>query len=513
MPPLPHSDPRRALSVVRRAAAPVATGVLGALAFPPFDLWPLALLAPIPLLSAWREVGARRAAADGFIAGVMFFGIVVVWTWYFGVVAYFPFVAALAAYWAGTGALVALASARGVSGPWITAAVWTLLEALRGRWPLGGFSWGELGYAFHDVPVARSVAAWGGVLLVSFIAVLVAAFLAEAWAHREAGERGVRAVARPVLGVVGVVAIAVAAHLTLPDVEDAGLLRVAIVQGNNLNRDLTPEERAERFLPASHFALARDLEGPLDLVILPESSLDHDDPRIDAYLERELAAIATRLDAAVLANASVEIEGGRLHNTNFLYGTDGALRGTYIKMHLVPYGEYVPGRGFLEGLIDELEQIPRDHAPGDDRRIFTVGGVRLANLICFESAFTEISRAYATDGAEVLVVSTNNRSFRRSANSAQHVAIGQMRAAETGRPLVQAAISGKSAFIDRDGDVIATTDLFERTTLVRAVRGASGRTPYVALGDWVLLLSGAVVVVSTARGVVRERFARPGRRS
>ncbi|MBI2170187.1 MAG: apolipoprotein N-acyltransferase [Actinobacteria bacterium] len=475
---------------------PAATGVLGAIAFPPFDLGPLALVAPIPLFVAWREGGGngraggpRRAAADGFIAGFVFFGIVISWSWHFGVVAYVPFVATLAGYWAGAGALVGLFARRGMRHPMLTSSIWVTFEALRGRWPFGGFSWGEVGYAFHDVPVARSLAGWGGVLAVSLASTLVAATVVEAWA---AGEWRGRLVA--LSGVGAVVLITVAAHAALPETRPAGALAVAVVQGNDKNRDLTAEELDARYLPRSHFELARGLSPPLDLVILPESSLD-EDPRVDPSLEEGLAEIAQRLDSAVLANAAVEIEGGRrLHNTNFLYDPAGRLVGTYVKQHLVPYGEYVPGRRFLEGLIDELEQIPRDHAPGDRRVIFDVGGARIANLICFESAFTELARGYARDGAGVLVVSTNNRSFGRSANAAQHVAIGQMRAAETGRPLVQAAISGRSAFIDHRGDIRATTELFESTTLVRSVEARTGRTPYVVVGDWALALALAVIL-------------------
>ena len=495
---------------MRRLTAPVITGALGALAFPPFELGLVALVAPVPLLVHWRGLSPKRAAADGFVAGTVFFGVVVVWTWYFGVVAYFPFVAVLAASWALAGALISLAARRSVSGPLVTAAVWTLVEALRGRWPFGGFSWGELGYSFHDIPLARSVAAWGGVLFVSFLAILVAASLAEAYATRVGEWRGAL---RSLAGVVGVVVVVAGAHLGLPDLKPAGSLRVAIVQGNDLNRRLTSEELAERYLPRSHFELADGLEGPLDLVILPESSLD-EDPRIDPFLESELARIARRLEAPVLANASVEVDDGeRLENTNFLYDQRGRLVGTYVKQHLVPYGEYVPGRRFLEKIVPQLDQIPRDHVPGDVRRTFRVNGLGLANLICFESAFTEIARAYADDGANVLIVSTNNRSFRRSANTDQHLAIGQMRAAETGRPLVQASISGKSAFVDHRGDVVATTDLFERTTLVRTVQATTGRTPYVVLGDWILVASALLLVASGAFVVMRGRFARSGRHS
>lgn len=509
---------------MRRFAGPVATGLLAALAFPPFDLGPLILIAPVPLLAAWRRRGndVRGAAGDGFVAGVAFFAVVVSWSWYFGAVAYFPFVIVLAAYWALAGAVVGLAARREVSGTWVVAAVWVLIEALRGRWPFGGFSWGEFGYALHDIPVARSLAGWGGVLLISFAVLIAAGFLEQAWWGRAAGswlpDR------KPLVGAGAVVLVALVGHIALPETNETGELRFAIVQGNDKNRDLTPEELADRHLPVSHFDLASTIDVPVDLIVLPESSLD-EDPRIDSFLTENLSSLARGKGAAVLANAAVEIEDGdRLENTNFLYSPEGELVGTYVKQHLVPYGEWVPGRPFLEDIISELDQIPRDQAPGDKRVIFNVAGVRVANLICFESAFTEIPRAYADDGAEVLMVSTNNRSFRRSPNSAQHIALGQIRAAETGRPLVHAAISGASAVIDRDGDIVATTELFDRTTLVRSVRGTTGRTPYVLLGDWVLLVASGLLVAlgvrARRRGTPAEareagagRFAAPRGRS
>ncbi|HVM40945.1 MAG TPA: apolipoprotein N-acyltransferase [Acidimicrobiia bacterium] len=502
---------------VPRRWAVVATGLLLALAFPPFDLGPLALVAPLPLVMRWMHApgGARRAAVDGFIAGAVFFAVLLAWSWYFGVVAYFPFVIVLALYWAAAGGLVGALASRGVRGPWVVAAAWVVFEALRGRWPLGGFSWGEVGYAYHDVPAMRSVAAWGGVLAVSFVSVLVTACLAEAIVRWRGGGRS--AARRPLSVALAAVAVVGLAHVGVPETRDAGTLRVAIVQGNDRNRQLSAGEIRERFLPESHFELAGGLERPLDLVVLPESSLD-EDPRVDPSLDRRLGALARRLDASVLSNAAVEIENGeRLHNTTFWHDPSGELSGTYIKRHLVPFGEYVPGRQFL-GFVDELDQIPRDHAPGSEPAIFTVRGaggeeIDVGNLICFESAFTELARDYAADGAEVLVVSTNNRSFRRSANSSQHIAIGQLRAAETGRSVVHAAVSGRSALIDPDGDVTATTGLFERATLDGMVSARTGRTPYVVAGDWVVLLAGAILVGAAwaarkGSGSTPKRFAR-----
>src|SRR5205085_11699658 len=111
--------------------------------------------------------------------------------------------------------------------------------------------------------------------------------------------------------------------------------------------------------------------------------------------------------------------------------------------------------------IGELSKVPRDFIAGDRDGVFPIGDTRIGTLICFESAFGYQVRPLVRDGADVLVVSTNNRSYRRSANSSQHVAIGQMRAAETGRPVVQAAISGITAVIDADGTVHDRTHLFD----------------------------------------------------
>ncbi len=134
-------------------------GSLLALAFPALDWGPLALVALIPLLWAWQRSGPGRAALYGFLAGVAFFGVLLWWSVYFGAVAIVPFVVAQAAYWAGAGAVVGGLGRRGVRSPWITAAVWVVFEALRSRWPLGGFSWGQVGVALHDFPSpARSPA-------------------------------------------------------------------------------------------------------------------------------------------------------------------------------------------------------------------------------------------------------------------------------------------------------------------------------------------------------------------
>jgi apolipoprotein N-acyltransferase len=131
----------------------------------------------------------------------------------------------------------------------------------------------------------------------------------------------------------------------------------------------------------------------------------------------------------------------------------------------------------------------------------------MGSVICFESAFAPIVSDYVRDGAELLLVSTNNRSYRRSGLSAQHVALSQMRAAETGRPVLHAAISGISAVVDPDGDVHDESELFVNRVTDGTVETTTGDTVYVALGDWVLLVSGLALIVVAIAAVLRPRAA------
>lgn len=504
-----------------RLAAAFGSGLLLAAAFPPLDLGPLALVALTPLLWAWRGAGPREAGLYGGLAGIAFFGVLVEWSRYFGVVAVVPFVLFLSSWWVLAGAVVGWLGRRGLATAPVVAGVWVLVEAARGRVPFGGFPWGDVGYAFHDVGPARALAGWGGVPLVSWVAVavngLVLASAVATFGRRKPETPPPRwTVVRPLAGLVVVIGGAATAAAALPDLTATGRLRVAMVQGNDLNRDPTPEEIRDRYLLRNHLRLAGGISQDVDLIVLPESSLDAD-PRTDGYLDVALSALAGDSDADVLAGTNTPAPGGRLYNTVFHYRPDadpedpsgsGRTDQMYSKRHLVPFGEYVPWRAALS-FIEELQQVPTDYEPGPGPTLFTVDDHALGALICFESAFPAYAREYARLGADALVVLTNNRSYRRSANSAQHLAMGQFRAAETGRPLLQAAISGITAVVDHTGEVQSRTRLFEPTVLIGEVATFEGRTPYTKVGEWAVGGSALLVVGAVAVAARRRRWGTP----
>ena len=480
-----------------RLGAAFGAGILVALSFPPIDLGPLVLVGLVPLLWAWRGARPAHAALYGFAYGIAAFGAELTWVRYFGAVALVPFVAALAGTVALTGAIVTALARKGIASPWITASVWVFMEALFGRWPQGGFAWCNLGISLHDVPAARALASLGGVALVSFVIVAVNSFLLDAVVAVR--DRRPRPILLASAGLVGLLLVTVVADAARFEPTVTGKLHFALLQGDD--QELSLAEQTTQLLTRSHLALADELEGPYDLIVFPESSLDTD-PQTDIALREQIQQIAAEHDSAVLVNARTPGTDGMVRNSNLLYTPEGELQGVYSKQHLVPFGEYVPWRGQL-GFISELRQIPYDFQAGDESKVFDVKGTPVGSVICFESAFGPLVREFVKEGAQAIVVSTNNRSYRRSGNSEQHLANSQMRAAETARPVLQASVSGISAVIEPDGTVHDTTELFERTIVDGTVDTTTGETPFVHFGDWVVALSALVMLGATIVFVVR----------
>jgi apolipoprotein N-acyltransferase len=486
-----------------RVGVALASGLLAGLCFPPFDLGLVVLVALVPLLWTWRDARPRHAALYGLAWGVGCYGVVLDWIRYFGAVAIVPLVVVMALAIAMVGVLVAALARRGLASPLLTAAAWVILESARGRAPLGGFPWADLGVTLHASAPARALASVGGSLLVTFVIVAVNGFALDAAMAFRGGHpsAGVRAVA----AIVAVLVVMAVVDVTRFEPTHTGRLRFALLQGDT--KELPLAQQNYQQLTAAHLALANQLHGHYDLVVFPESALDTD-PQLDPGLARALRDIAAEHDSSVLVNARVPASNGEDYNANLLYQPDGHLQAVYAKQHLVPFGEYVPWRSTL-GFIGELRQIPYDFAAGHRNVMFHVAGHDVGSVICFESAFAPLVRDYVREGAQLIVVSTSNRSYRRSGNAAQHLALSQMRAAETARPVLQASVSGISGVIDPDGTVHDTTSLFTRAIVQGQVTTTTGETLYVRLGDWIVLASMLGVVGATAYALSRRR--RPDR--
>jgi apolipoprotein N-acyltransferase len=458
----------------------------------------------------------------GAVFGLVYFGLVLRWLMPFGAIAEWPLVAVQTAFVAAFGALAGpvLRRVRGIAGWALIAAIWTATDWLRATWPAGGFTWGGLGYTQHGNPAVLKIASIGGVWAVTFIVVLVNGLLIEvALRTRAAGEwrpalRVGRVanwlVAAPLLLAIAVVVLPVAIPSPRPIGQN---LDVAVVQGSvplalASDRLLQTSEVA-----ASHIRLHRTLSGrPPQLAVWPENALA-DDPTVDAALGRAVGSAIRDVGSPTLVGAIRALPDGRYANQTLLYSGRGDVLGRYTKVHLVPFGEYVPWPG-LFGWTERYRRGNVDLVPGSSIRVFHVAGTTVGTPICFENAFPDLFRRFVALGAEVMIVTTNDSSFLFTEASREHVILSQLRAVETGRWVVQAAISGESAVIDPLGRVVARTDLFQRTVLRASVPTGTGRTLYVRFGDWFPKACVAVAAIALVALMVpairRRRRARRG---
>ncbi len=452
----------------------------------------------MPLLWLLSRSRPRRGFLLGFTFGVAYFGAVLYWVLLFGELGWSALVLASSGFVGVFGLLVPALwrpehPVRSVVG---VAALWTAIEWLRGMWPVGGFTWGGIGTTQTGDRTLIRLASVTGVWGVSFVVMAVAATILMAW-ERRASHPGLL-----LAGVAAIPALILAPGLIPIPRPNGPALEVAAIQVDVRGaRGLAPaaEDRAVAAMNvARHLALPR---GAVDLAVWGESSLDPG-ANTPSFRGRVVDAIR-EVGTPTLAGAVVHAPNGRYYNESLLFDGRGRIVGEYRKVHLVPFGEYVPFRHWLSW-ISALRRIPYDETPGQRVHPLHVDGLTFGNVICFENSFPAIDRTLVADGAEFLVVTTNNASYEMTAASRQHLLMSQLRAVENARWVVHAAVSGISAFIDPQGRVVDERGLFRPATMLHTIRASSAETLYTRLGDWwawvsLVLALGLLVVPRAGR--------------
>ncbi|MFF0461287.1 apolipoprotein N-acyltransferase [Streptomyces mexicanus] len=465
----------------RRALLAALAGGLPMLAFPGPSLWWFAYVALVPwLLLARAAPTGRRALADGWCGGLGF--MLAVHHWLLPSLHVFTVVLAalLGALWAPWGWLVRrllggpLTPGRTAAALVVLPSGWLTVELVRSWQGLGG-PWGMLGAGQWQVAPALRLASVGGVWLLSFLVVAVDVAVAVLVAGR-----GARVVA--VAGLLATSAAASAAWVWAPRPEVDGHVRIAVVQPGTVGGTDSGLRRFDR-----EEALTRRLVGLRpDLVVWGESSVGFD-LRERPDLARRLAALSRATGADVLVNVDARrSDRPGIYKSSVLVGPDGPTGDRYDKMRLVPFGEYVPLRSVLGWATSVGKAAGEDRGRGREQVVMDVGhGLRVGPLICFETAFPDMSRHLAHDGAGLLLAQSSTSTFQHSWAPEQHASLAALRAAETGRPMVHATLTGVSAVYGPDGRRIGSwlsTDA--SAARVYDVPTAHGTTPYVRLGDW-----------------------------
>src|SRR5438105_13280521 len=482
--------------------AAICSGFLYAACFPPFNLTWLCWIALTPLIAAiWFSGGESRHPwlrnlLLGYVTGLTFFWIVFSWLATVTILGWFVlefYMAIYVAIWAWFCGVVrprpkinrvgcskweqmlsqARTSATPPQSPWtkstnnlrlalLLAAAWTTLEWLRG-WVFSGFGWNGLGVALHDNWPLIQIAELTGVAGLSFLIAFVNVIILTT-AYRLVVEARTR-VMRPhfdftftMAAIVGVLVFGFRATQVSPA---AKTLRVTAVQSNvPQNQKFDPQFTRrifDQFRRLSEIALRSN--PPPELLVWPESSMPG--PVLaDQESYKFVMDLAAEADTDFLLG-TIDVDGGDVYNAAILLSDGGERVEMYRKVHLVPFGEFVPGRHTVPLLARIVgDQVPGDFKAGKEHTMFTLtnSDVQVAPLICFEDTIGELVRRFVlpaetNPGGNLLVDITNDAWFLHSAGSHQHLANAIFRCVETRPRMGRAANTGVTCFIDEFGRV------------------------------------------------------------
>ncbi|HSB35960.1 MAG TPA: apolipoprotein N-acyltransferase [Thermoanaerobaculia bacterium] len=503
-----------------RALSACLSGLLLALCFPNASILPLLPVALIPLMAGVDGAEPRLALGLGGLFGLVFWIATIPWiaytvrvyggvSWTLAVVALVLAGALSAIPFALMAAAVGLVAPRSGAALVLTwGAAWVLQEGFRTDWfPFGGFPWALLGNPLADVPALVQSAAFGGIALTSLlVATLNAALMA---ALTREGRNGRLLWLAGSCAAVLAVAVAGARHMSVAPNSGRPRLRVGIVQPN-VKQESRWDEGGSPRLFRDLVAQTRRLvavDRP-DVVLWPESASPYDWPWDPAYREN-VTALAGELDVAILLNTvwsdEPERRGAPYYNAALVVTKEGPLLPPYLKQRLVPFGEYVPLGPLLRFIGPISRAVPGSFAPGRSAAPIPFQGHRLGGAVCYEVVYPWILRAHARNGADVLFTLTNDSWYGAAGARRQHWQSAVVRAVETGKPLIRAAITGISGAVDGSGRVLAEIGPDRKGALGLLLPAPLANPPAVAVGDGVRWVCAAGLLAA----ILRARVLRP----
>lgn len=452
-----------------RLLAGIAAGLLLAGSMPPRTAWYLTPLGAAVL--TWSLLGLtwRQRLVLGVMTGLAFFLPTLSWLTGFHPAGFAGVLVLEVVLFAVALLLVDARPARW----WTVPATLVALEAVRARFPFGGFPIPGIALGQLDGPFAGAAPLGGSLLVVG----LATGAGAAATGLLVAGRRSRTLLLVAVLVAVGAVGVLLAG----PDGATAGSLRTALVQGGG-PRGIPAVVSDADAVTERQFRLSEDLPPGLDLVLWPESSLGVSGPVADTSEAAAVAQLARRTGATVVVGLSESYEEG-FRNAAVAWAPDGRIVDRYEKVHRVPFGEYIPARAVFESLSDMTALVPRDAIPGRGPGLLRTPAGDLGVVISYEVFFSDRVRAAVQAGGEILLVPTNAASYTTEEVPATEVAAARMRAVEFDRAVLQAAPTGYTAVVRPDGVVVEQSGLSTAEVLTATVPLRSSTTVYARTGN------------------------------
>ncbi len=454
-----------------------------AFSMPPWGWWPMAFLSFFFLDQLLSQVLAQRERFwTGFTFGVGWLFPSTFWMVALTVPGYI-IQGLLFSTFVGIAALLV---PRGTWRWFALPAAFVILEAVRYRWPFGGVPLATLAMSQSRAPLGHTVRILGPLFL-SALVVAAGIFLSLAW------EKRWKFAAMAGVGILAMWAIGFA----VPNGKSIGETSVAIVQGGG-EQGTRAIDTDEREVFEKHLNASTNVITPLDLVLWPEDVVNVQQPLSDSPEYSELQVLARQLDSWLIAGIFERVSTTENANASIAFSPEGVEIDRYDKVRLVPFGEFVPLRGFIKHFAPSYLPV-RDTKPGngEPNLMVEIDGetVNLGISISWEIFFEDRARNAISGGGEILLNPTNGSSYWLTILQSQQVASSRLRAMETGRWVLQAAPTGFSAIVNPDGDVVARSSISETRVLHATVERRRGNTLATKAGPLpMILISGTTLV-------------------
>lgn len=486
-----------------------AAGTLAA--FPPLNLTGLAWVAPALLMLSLSQVPWRQGFLHGWLFGTVFTAGIVSFILPFGALPWVVLSVVIGLFYGLFG--IAGSLLRTAHPVWrvpALAGAWFLMEFLRGHVGSLSLTFGHLAYSqVENLPLIQLASVFGAygvsfvmALLSASISCFFLAILPLTWPrppdlrlfNRQAGRVALLCFMFMIANYGWGRWLDVQSRSRLQDALAQESVQVAVVQAEGATHG------ARRGSSATLGEYRRlSLQQPADLVVWPETAIGGP-LNLDEHSQREVGEVARRLNAHMLVGAGEEAS-GRTYNSAYFIQPNGQILGTYRKMDLVMFGEYVPGRDSFPF----LQRYPIrgfDYAAGNERRVFTADGYDLAPLICFEGIFPDQTREVSRLGADVIAIITSDAWAPGKNEVRIHSAVGPLRAIEARKYVIRAASIGRSAIYDPYGNIVAQVPFWENGVATAPVAPVRALSIYHRWGDWPLLFASLALLIL---GVLRAR--------
>lgn len=498
------------------------SGVLLFLSFPKYGSGFIAWISLIPLFWAIKDVSSiRQGLLLGFIAGMVCHAGLIYWIAYVVInYGYLPIhvgiilMLLLACYLSLYTSLFAagIVFLRPKVALYFAAPVlWICLEYSKSNL-LTGFPWENLGYSQYLNHYLLQFADIAGVYGLSFLIVLANAVLFEVVFKRSRKEFILAAAV--ILIIIGILIYGVNRSKQVEEIlQNAAGIEVAMIQGN-IDQSIKWNDGFQKKTINIYEQLSLQ-NAPLTegLVVWPETAVPFNYQDAGQFQKQVRDICFKTKNWLIFGSTSYENSKNNTnyYNSAYLLSPDGEIKGKYDKVHLVPYGEYVPLRNVFP-FIKKLTAGMGDFSAGDGYHPLTVNSKKIGILICYEGILPFAARTYKNEGAELLVNITNDAWFGATSAPFQHFSMAVFRAVETRLYLVRAANTGISAIISPKGEIVAQTKIFEKSAIKDNVKFSSVQTVYAEYGDILVIVCFGLVIFFFALILLRGRTKNAGRK-